>query len=494
MAKTSFTARVSNQLLMGAGSNSWQDRGASQIGAVMTLNPYYQNNYYFRWQEYARWYYTSWEAKKIIQIPVDDAFRIPFEISGIDEEYANQLKKAMQKLDYLNKCKRAAIQERMLGGCVGVMGVKARTLEDGTIEEDDPSKPLNPALVDKDDLQFFNIVSINLITKADWETNPLSPNYDRPTHYYINGIKTHVSRLIVWDGNPIFSYQSQRLIQQHRINVQGFGESVLVPIYDALIRCIGTQQAGYQLVNMASVLLVKVEKLLDLEATKPGERAVNYLKNIIEQASIYRGAIVEGKGVDVTNQAASFGSVPELLMSYLQIISAASDIPATRFLGEAPGGLNSDGKSSLENYYNHIQSYQTEGLLPKHQKFFDVFAPSVLGRDVWDKIKDKFEIKFAPLWNLSEEQQAIVDRTRAEVAVLLEEAGFISREQGADELNQREILKIKIDKDALPDMSFDQYQAPDTNGMLDKLGSLDSGGLKGAKLQRPDKLKAQKDI
>lgn len=471
---TRISAKIGNQLLAGAGGNTWQDRGASQMGAVMTLNPYFQNNFFLRWQEYVRWYYTSWEAKKIIQIPVDDAFRIPFEITGIDEKYVNILEKGLKKIAFREKAKRACIQERILGGCIAVMGVRSYNGE-----EDKPEEALDYNKIDKDDLQFLNVVALNSITKADWETDPMSPNYDKPSHYYINGIKTHVSRLIVWDGDPIFSYQSQRLMQTYRVNVQGFGESVLVPIYDALVRCIGTQQAGYQLVNMASVLLVKVEKLLDLEATKPGEKAVNYLRNIIEQASIYRGALIEGKGVEVTNQSAAFGSVPELLMTYLQIISAASDIPATRFLGQAPGGLNATGTSDLENYYNHVKSYQTEKLLPKIQKFLDVLAPSLLGQDIWKNIKNDVDIKFAPLWNLSEEQQATVDRTRAETTLLLQEAGLVSREQSVDELNQREILKVKIDRDNLPDMSFEGYNRPDTDNLLNTLSSRESNENKG---------------
>lgn len=484
-----ISSQVGNQLLRGSGGNTWQDRGAQQAGAVMTLNPYYQNNWFARWQEWARWYFTSWEARKIVEIPVDDALRVPFEITGIDEKYADLLWDGMKKLDFLNKIKRIAIQERMLGGCVGIMGIRSEHAH-----TDDPSLPLDLNEIDFNDLSFFNVVSINQISKADWETDPLSPNFDKPKYYYINGIKTHTSRLIVFDGNPLFSYQSQRLIQNYRINAQGFGESVLTPVYDALVRCTGAQQAGYHLINMASILLVKVDKLLELQGTKPGEKSIELLRQLVEQLSIYRGGVIEGKGVDVQNVSASFGSVPELLMSYLKILSAASDIPVTRFLGEAPGGLNATGKSDLENYYNHIDAYRNEKIKPKVLQFFDVLGPSVLGKRVWDSIKKDVDLKFPPLWNMSEEQKAVVDRTRAEVALMLTEAGLLSREDAADEINKRKILNITIDKDNLPDMMSEAYgDTVNPDSALDALSGFGSSPLKANKPENKQ-VKASADL
>lgn len=59
------------------------------------------------------------------------------------------------------------------------------------------------------------------------------------------------------------------------------------------------------------------------------------MRELVEQLSIYRGAVIDGKGAKVSQHNASFGSVPELVMTFTQLLSAASDIPATRFLGQA---------------------------------------------------------------------------------------------------------------------------------------------------------------
>src|SRR4029079_15879802 len=42
---------------------------------------------------------------------------------------------------------------------------------------------------------------------------------------------------------------------------------------------------------------------------------------------------------DYQQKTASFTTLPDILMAFFQLVSGAADIPATRFLGQSPGGL-----------------------------------------------------------------------------------------------------------------------------------------------------------
>ena len=457
--------KVGNTLLQGAGGNTIQDRGAIQSPAFMSLNPYFNNNFYYRWQMYTRLYYTSWEARKIVEIPINDAFRIKPELVGVDEQQKVALLNACDKLQVFEKMRRAALQERLLGGCALLLGV-ADT-------DDKPELPINLDEVDKGDLKFINVVSVNQLQNPTYNTDPFSPNYDKPEYYQLNGIKTHISRLIIFDGEPLFNYVTQRLMQNFRINPQGFGESVLVPLWDAITRCVGTQQAAYQLINKASVTLVKAEQLLNLEGTKAGDKAIAALEEMAEMVSIYRAAILKGKGLEVEESSASFGSVPELLMSYLQTLSAASDIPASRFLGQAPGGLNATGDGDLENYYNGIAAYQETRLDPKYEKIFDILGRSVLGKETWLKIRPSFEIEFESLWNLKGTEKAQVDQAYIDMLRNLKADGIIPPEKVIDEINNRKIFTTELSADDIPDIEEIEYtnqnDQPDTSAKLQEL-------------------------
>lgn len=464
MAKTKSTSfiksvakgrKIGNTLLQGAGANTLQDRGAIQNPAFWSSNPYFNNNYYYRWQAFTRLYYTSWEARKIVDIPINDAFRIKPELKGVDDKQKVALLNECDRLQVFEKMRRAATQERLLGGCAILLGVSD--------DQEDAAKPIDINKIDKGDLKFINVVSINQLQNPEYNTDPFSPNYDKPEIYSLNGIKTHVSRLIVFDGEPLFNYVTQRLMQNFRINPQGFGESVLVPLWDAITRCVGTQQAAYQLIQKSSVTLVKAEQLLNLEGTKAGDKAVAALEEMAEMISIYRAAILKGKGVEVEENAASFGSVPELLMSYLQTLSAASDIPASRFLGQAPGGLNATGEGDLENYYNNIASYQETRLDPKYEKIFDILGRSVLGKAEWERIRPNFEIEFESLWNLKGTEKAQVDQAIVTMLLSLKNDGVIPAETVIDEINAKKIFMTELSTDDIPDIEEIEYNNQDEN-------------------------------
>lgn len=466
--------KVGNTLLTGSGANTLQDRGAMQTTAWNSLNPYYNNNYYYRWQKYTQLYYTSWEARKIVEIPVDDAFRIKPNFVGVSDEEKMALMNAMDKIGGWEKMRRAAIQERLLGGCALYLGVAS--------DSDDASKPIDINMIDKGDLKFVNVISLNQITNPEYDTDPFSPGYDKPKYYLINGIKTHISRLIIFDGDPLFNYTSQRLMQNFRINPQGFGESVLATLWDSIVRCVGTQQAAYQLAQKASIMFVKSENLLTLEGTKKGEEAIRQLQEMAEQVSIFRAAIMKGKGVEVEETGAQFGSVPELMMSFIQILSAGSDVPASRFIGQAPGGLNATGEGDLENYYNNIASYQETRLDPKYEKLFDVLGPSVLGREAWKRIKPQFELEFESLWNLDGQEKATVDETYARILTTLKDANIIPAEYVIDEINAKKIFTNPISKEDIPEQIEVNYMNnPDNPEDInrktnDKLSELMNGG------------------
>lgn len=459
--------KVGNTLTQGAGANTLQDRGAIQVPASWSLNPYFNNNYYYRWQALTLLYFTSWEARKIVEIPINDAFRIKPELAGVDEPEKVELLNACDKFQIFHKMRRAATQERLLGGAALLIGVAE--------EQDDPAKPLDITKVDKGDLKFVNVVSLNQMQKPEYNTDPFSENYDKPEYYSINGIKTHVSRMIVFDGEPLFNYSTQRLMQNFRINPQGFGESVLVPLWDAIMRCIGTQQAAYQLIQKASITLVKSEQLLNLEGTRKGDEAVAALQEMAEMISIYRAAILKGKGVEVEESSAQFGSVPELLMSYLQALSAASDIPASRFLGQAPGGLNATGDGDLENYYNNISAYQETRLDPKYERIFDILGRSVLGKEKWIQIRPNFEIEFGSLWNLKGTEKVQVDQTIVNMLRDLKNDGIIPAEKVIDEINAKKIFVSELDKDDIPDITETPYQNYDDVDADQKIGELVNG-------------------
>jgi phage-related protein (TIGR01555 family) len=313
------------------------DRGYGSYIPLTNDNPYSSTDFIYRWRQYVAMYEMSWEARKIIRIPVEDALRKGWQATGIPEDAASSIQNRLDHLQFMPALKRSLILERLLGGSLTFIG-----LEDIV---DDPSREYHPRMGAR--THFFNAIPISRIARASWCTDPLSIHYMRPESYLINGVEVHTSRCLVWDGEPLFD-PNDFALNTFRSNIQGFGPSKLAPIWDDIVKAIGTRQAAYQLIQTNNAIIAAISDLQDLLGTTKGKTTVQRIKDIANQLSLYRAALIDGEKVEFSQHSASFGSVPELLLTYLQVLSAASDIPATRFLGQAPGGLNATGESDLD--------------------------------------------------------------------------------------------------------------------------------------------------
>jgi hypothetical protein len=418
-------------------------------------------------QELTRWYYSNWAARKGIDIPVADMLREPWSYEGLDDEQTKQIETSQDMLGLLTVLGQALRLERLLGGSVILMGVAG--------SDDDASKPLDPSTVDKGDLKFLNVIPRNRITQAQFSNDPLSANFGRPEFYTIQGTTIHRSRLLIFDGDPIAPNNAADLgIADARRRADGFGDSVMESVLDDLTYATGARQAAFQLINQASVWLIETD-LLSLQETKEGSARIAELERLSEQVSLYRAAIIDNGGDSRAGSAMSsispsFGSVPELMISYLQVLSAAWDIPATRYIGQAPGGLNATGDSDLENYYNQIEAKQRQRLRPQLMKLLAVLLPSVFGRGAVDITN--IDIIFEPLWNLSETDLATVRNNDSNSLATLFNTGAISSTEVEAEARERDILiAVPVDESGL----VDPTPAPDLMQQLERLSATPGG-------------------
>ena len=419
-----------------AGAGGRGDRAAAASVPFYSNNPETFTNPLERWREYALMYQTSWEIRKIVNIPVDDALRKPPTLKGISDEAGTILKKKLDKLQWIPVTKRALKLERLLGGCLQFMGLEA--------DNDDSSQPYHPTEGKK--LLFMNSIPISRISRMNWSTDPLSASYMRPSSFYVNNIEVHVSRCLIWDGSPLFDCNDFALTN-YRANLAGFGNSVIGCLFDDVVMACGTRQAAYQMVQMTGAIIATIDMLQEIGGTAPGQAKVKQLEQMINDLSVYRATFLAGDKVKVESFNQQFGSIPELLLMYLQVLSAASDIPASRFLGQAPGGLSTDDRSGLENYYNQIDAYQSERITPQFIRLCDVIGYAEIPN--WENERKKLEIEWPPLWNETAKEEA--ERAGLTIANVLQlvDAALMGEEAAIGEINARGILATKLEKSDL---------------------------------------------
>lgn len=438
--------RLRNTLVSGAGANTTGDRGAVQSTAYASNSPYYKNNFLERYQEYVNLYDTSWEARKIIDIPVDDAMRQPTIREGLSPEDEKLIADKWEEFGVERQLRRCMKQERLLGGSVLLAVMQ---LQNG----EDLAQPLNEANMQPGDLLALNVIDLSKLSRSRVQFDPFSPDYDTVESLSIDGIEVNANRMVVFDGNALFGRNSQRLMQRMRFNPLGFGDSKLAPLWDVLMRSIGTQQGAYQLVNKASMLLMTVENLRAMKATD--SVVEDKLRELVNQLSIYNAALIDGKGVTIDTKTTSFGSVPELLLTFTQFLAAASDIPVTRFMGSSAEGLNATGEGDARNYYDMVDSMRNNVRKPAERRIIDWIGYSTYGYNEWRVRSADLTLTYEPLWNLNAVEQATRDEIVVRMIANMFQIGMISADTAVEELNKRELFETRLEaEEALLDTTL----------------------------------------
>lgn len=425
--KSKSRSRVKNSIISGPNNSVKQIRGANN-GIVGNINPYYDMNYYNRWTTYIKWYNTSWEVKKIIDIPIDDAFRTAHKLCGLSSDVVNNIESVYTKFNVVDKMKKALKQERLFGGSVIMPIIRTN---------DDLSSKFDISTMAQGDLLGVNVVDVTKLARIDTDTNPFTPGYDRCEGLIIDGNQVDYSRIVIFDGGTLINYQSQNLLQRS-YNPCGFGESKISQLYDLIVHAVGTQEAAYHLVNLSSVLLLQVDNLRSLTATN--SPALEKLNEIVEQLSIYRGAVIDGKNTQITQHSASFGGVPELIYTFYQLLSAASDIPATRFLGQAPGGLNATGESDTRNYYDMVESIRNTKIKQCEEFLINMIGVSLYGYNTWKELSTDFSIEYNNLWQPTPQEHADIQQKNVQMLLDLYTNQVITKDELVEKLHGIEVL------------------------------------------------------
>ena len=421
-----------------SGAGYCNDLGSSYFvnHSARTFEQKVKNNYSL--------YQNTWEGKKIVNIPVFDLLRNGWDYDGLSPEQTKCIETTSAKLQVLNRFKEALRLERLVGGAVIFLGVS-----DGA---DSPKEPLRIGEINLGSLRFINTISRTKVSDITLDIDPLSSTYGRPKTYYINGQEVHHSRLIIFDGDPITQAKDD---QYEMINTRndGFGQAVLDNVYYEIIRAIGTRQAAFQLVNKTGQFFAMMD-MASLEGTEEGNNKLEYMEKVLRMLSMYNGAIIDsnstdGGGTRIETISPNFASVPELVEKYLQVLSAASDSPATRFLGQAPSGLNATGKSDLENYYGRLESEQELILKPKIEQLLKVLVPSCFGDSV---NADSVSVEFEPLWSISETDKVTNDNTIATKYTQLVTTGILAADEAKLGLERENAIPSDIAPDSISEL------------------------------------------
>ena len=336
-------------------------------------------------------------SRKVIDAPGFDMVR-EWRAWQAEKDQIEAIENEESRFNLRAKVKKAQNLARLYGGAGIVLGV-------GTDEGQEPLDAKRLDRLNQGELRWAHVMHRYRLTAGELRTDPEDEWCGEPVWYEFTTTagkshRVHPSRVVRFVGNDH---------PDEDFNSHGWGDSVLQAVNESLQNASATISGIASLVLEAKVDIYKIPGLSENIASKEyADQLVNRFQTADSIKSIINGIILDAEEEHDQKQI-SFSNLPEIIREYLQIVSGVSDIPATRLLGQAPGGLNSDGESALRNYYDRIRAEQTLTVGPALSRLDEVLIRSATGqRD------DSVHCLWNPLYQLDEKEQMEVEKGRSE--------------------------------------------------------------------------------
>jgi phage-related protein (TIGR01555 family) len=350
---------------------------------------------------YANTLYTScYLARKVIDIPVDDALREGFEVVVKDNVKATEFVKSMfEEFEVLDAVKVACKSMRAFGGNGMYM----------VTDDEDLTLPLIEGTEVKGLLNFAG--GLELFGEADWIDDPFKKNYGYPKFYTIKpSIFSKSSNLI---GKPIhhsrfIRFSDPVLYRVERVRRYGFGQSVFDTCYEP-IRNLWIFENGMSEISTKwdqgifykSGWNDKVISAGDDDDKSAAEAKIALLavfKSMDQIRSNNGSIILDAGGKDIPPEkfehvSPNVTGVEKISPGLRVDLSTASAIPMLRLYGEQPSGMNATGNSSIRFYYDEVSTKQRD--IARRVK---ALAKMMLVGSGFDLDSGDIEVKFPPLW------------------------------------------------------------------------------------------------
>lgn len=374
------------------GLGTAKDKTQSNQFGVTELNQFIVENMYR----------GDWIARKIVNTPAADATR-EWRQWQAENDQIELIEEVERDLNIQMRTRMAMVKARLYGGAALILGVDDRK---------DPSEELDIDAVGEGGLRFVHAVSRHeLSVEGGLETDLMSPYFGEPRMYvrHVKGIVTNSSPRILIHPSRVIRIQGEEYPNPD-MSSDGWGESILQSVYDAVRNAGMVSQAGAVLIDELKVDVIKIP---DLTLQLGDQESTNLLTERLSYGMLSKSlnnALVMDKDDEWERVSAQLAGLPEVIKMYLLIAAGAADIPATRLLGQSPSGLNSTGESDIRNYYDRIASDQENYLTPTLSRLDEVIIRSATGgRD------DNIWYEWNPLWQMTENELADIAKKKAEV-------------------------------------------------------------------------------
>lgn len=351
---------------------------------------------------------------KIIDTPAEEALKHGFDLNLKSDELNAFVEDALDDLEWEEKAATAIKWARLYGGALIVMLIDdGRGLEEPVdwehIRSIDELRVYERSIVQPDYASLY---------QQDYGGKGVGnrvSKFGQPEYYYVSSIygsfKAHESRCLVF-RNGVLPEQTSNATYLF------WGMPEYVRIRRALRETVTAHTDSVKLLERSVQAIYSMKGLASLLTTDDGENQVLKRLQLVDTSrGLLNSIAIDSEGERYDFKTFQFSGVKDVIDATCNMLSALTNIPQTILFGRSPAGMNATGDSDFESYYNFVEKIQRLMLKRNLRTLLDVvFRAGIASGDVAEE--PDYKLEFKPLWSLSDTEQAAVDQTKAQTALV----------------------------------------------------------------------------
>lgn len=351
---------------------------------------------------------------KIIDTPAEEALKHGFDLNLKSDELNAFVEDALDDLEWEEKAATAIKWARLYGGALIVMLIDdGRGLEEPVdwehIRSIDELRVYERSIVQPDYASLY---------QQDYGGKGVGnrvSKFGQPEYYYVSSIygsfKVHESRCLVL-RNGVLPEQTSNATYLF------WGMPEYVRIRRALRETVTAHTDSVKLLERSVQAIYSMKGLASLLTTDDGENQVLKRLQLVDTSrGLLNSIAIDSEGEQYDFKTFQFSGVKDVIDATCNMLSALTNIPQTILFGRSPAGMNATGDSDFESYYNFVEKIQRLMLKRNLRTLLDVvFRAGIASGDVTEE--PDYKLEFNPLWSLSDTEQATVDQTKAQTALV----------------------------------------------------------------------------
>ena len=356
---------------------------------------------------------------KIIDTPAEEALKHGFDLNLKSDELNAFVEDALDDLEWEEKAATAIKWARLYGGALIVMLIDdGRGLEEPVdwehIRSIDELRVYERSIVQPD---YASLYQQDYGGKG--AGNRVS-KFGQPEYYYVSSIygsfKVQESRCLVF-RNGVLPEQTSNATYLF------WGMPEYVRIRRALRETVTAHTDSVKLLERSVQAIYSMKGLASLLTTDDGENQVLKRLQLVDTSrGLLNSIAIDSEGEQYDFKTFQFSGVKDVIDATCNMLSALTNIPQTILFGRSPAGMNATGDSDFESYYNFVEKIQRLMLKRNLRTLLDVvFRAGIASGDVTEE--PDYKLEFNPLWSLSDTEQATVDQTKAQTALVMAQTG-----------------------------------------------------------------------